>query len=177
LVEINKLDQYGLKGIFQKVGRVSDAFIPPRRTRMKRPRFGFVRFWRLEDALRSITRLHNAIIRGRRIVVSLAKYGKRKFQNINRSQQQRQEWKREEPWGGKAWKRKELRGGNKIPQTIVRFSQETQGFKQALNGEVNAEFEEWLSRSLVCMKEEPKDLATYHQLFFTVMGSVRRYVP
>jgi len=49
------LGQYGLKGIFQKVGRVSDAYIPPRRSRMKRPRFGFVRFWRKEDAFKSIT--------------------------------------------------------------------------------------------------------------------------
>ena len=43
------------------------------------------------------------------------------------------------------WKRKVKQGGNKRPRTIVRLSQEAQGFKQAIVGEVNSEFEEWLS--------------------------------
>ena len=80
----------------------------------------------------------------------MAKYGKCKYQSKIRSQLQRGKWRREEP-----------QGGNKRPRTIVRLSQEAQGFKQAMVGEVNSEFEEWLSRSLVCTTEEPKDLATF----------------
>ena len=44
--------------------------------------------------------------------------------------------------------------------SVVRFSQETQNFRQTLVGVVNTEFEEWLTRSLVCTTDEPKDLAT-----------------
>jgi len=40
------LDQYGLKGIFQKVGRVSDTYIPFKRGTENKRRFAFARFWR-----------------------------------------------------------------------------------------------------------------------------------
>ena len=90
------LDHYGLKGIFQKIGTVSDAYIPPRRQRLEKPRFDFVRFWCKEEALRSITQLNNAIIRGRRIQVSMVKYGKCKYQSKIRSQLQRGKWRWEE---------------------------------------------------------------------------------
>ncbi|KAJ8446349.1 hypothetical protein Cgig2_005880 [Carnegiea gigantea] len=66
-----------------------------------------------------------------------------------RSQSRRQEWRRQE-----------IQGGNKHMSSVVRFSQETQNFRQALVGVVNIEFEEWPTRSLVCTTDEPKDLAT-----------------
>jgi len=101
----------------------------------------------------------------------LAKYDKCKFQRKIRSQLQRDEWRRKEPQGGQLWKRKEMQGGNKLPRTIVMFSQETQGFKQAIVGEVNSELEEWLGRSLVCTTKEPKDSATLSSSILHGMGS------
>jgi len=70
------LDIHGLKGIFQKAGKVSDVYIPHKRTRRFKLRFGFVRFWRTEDAVKSINMFNNATIRGRRLTVVIAKFQK-----------------------------------------------------------------------------------------------------
>jgi len=40
----SNLDQYGLKGVFRKVGQVSDSYIPRRRSGRNAYWFGFVRF-------------------------------------------------------------------------------------------------------------------------------------
>jgi len=45
-----KLDRHGLKGIFRKVGDVSDSYIPAKLGRSRR-RFGFIRFWKEVDAI------------------------------------------------------------------------------------------------------------------------------
>lgn len=66
----------GLKGIFRKASDVSDSYIPSRRGRRNRNRFGFIRFWNKKDALRSIIMFDNTIIRGSRIKVTMAKYGR-----------------------------------------------------------------------------------------------------
>ena len=70
------LDQYGLKGIFQKAGKVSDAYIPRRGSRRTATRYGFVRFKSREDVIKSVSMLNNAVIRKRRIQVSMARYEK-----------------------------------------------------------------------------------------------------
>ena len=66
-----RLDQYGLKGIFQKAGKVCDTYIPNRRVRRSQGRFGFVRFSCFEDANKSIQHFHGAVIRGNRLYVAL----------------------------------------------------------------------------------------------------------
>ncbi|KAJ8427686.1 hypothetical protein Cgig2_000407 [Carnegiea gigantea] len=108
----------------------------------------------LKDAFKSIIMLNNANIQGKRILVSMANHEKGRqrdhyvYSLNRRSQSRRQEWRR-----------KEIQGGNKHMSSVVRFSQETQNFRQALVG-VDTEFEEWLKRSLVYTMEEPKGPAT-----------------
>jgi len=65
------LDQYGLKGVFQKAYQVRDSYILRRRSR-----YGFVRFKSRSEAIRSISMLNNVVIRRKRTQVSMAKYGK-----------------------------------------------------------------------------------------------------
>jgi len=55
------LDQFGLRGIFRKAGRVKDSYIPKNQRRSLR-RYGFVRFWRVDDARRSVRLLNNRMI-------------------------------------------------------------------------------------------------------------------
>jgi len=71
-----KLDKYGLKGIFNKAGKVSDVYIPEGKVTASRRRYGFVRFWKWHEARRSIQMLNNTNIRGCKISVSMAKYAK-----------------------------------------------------------------------------------------------------
>lgn len=66
------LDPFGLKGIFRTAGDMSDSYIPSRRGKRNRNRFGFIRFWNKRDALRSIITFGNTIIRGSRIKVTIA---------------------------------------------------------------------------------------------------------
>ena len=68
-----KLDQFGLKGVFQKVGRVWDAYIPRRKQWFKHSRFGFVRFHTRKEALDGIYRFNGAHIRGCKVFVAMAK--------------------------------------------------------------------------------------------------------
>lgn len=63
----NCIDRYGLKGVFQRAGKVSDAYIPQRSSGWRNARYGFVRFSSLKEASRSIALLNNAIIRRHRI--------------------------------------------------------------------------------------------------------------
>jgi len=76
-----ELDRHGLKGIFQRAGRVSDTYIPHRRTRRNNARFSFVRFRREDEASRSISLLNNANIRGRTILVSRARHERGSLQH------------------------------------------------------------------------------------------------
>ena len=70
------LDRHGLRGIFQKAGRISDTYIPFRNSRSTKARFGFVRFWRQDDALRSVFMFNNVVIRGHMIRVCKDKFEK-----------------------------------------------------------------------------------------------------
>ena len=58
------LDKFGLKGIFNRAGRVLDSFIPRRRMRGGRVRYGFMRYDNLSAARRSIQLLNNKSIGG-----------------------------------------------------------------------------------------------------------------
>ena len=72
------LDKYGLKGIFRRIGDVSDAYIPAKLGR-SRKHFGFVRFWKELDVVRSIRKFNGSTVRGFRIRVFRARFGKGAF--------------------------------------------------------------------------------------------------
>uniref|UniRef100_A0A7C9D911 RRM domain-containing protein n=1 Tax=Opuntia streptacantha TaxID=393608 RepID=A0A7C9D911_OPUST len=135
----HELDRFGLKGIFQRAGSVSDVYIPQRRSRRNPTRFGFVRFWSKGDAIKSIHMLNNATVRGRKILVSMARYGKRRQRQIS--------FESSRVWRKKKQEQNQM-GKNEVQ--IVRMSQESQPYRKRLQGQVNSEFEEWLNRSLVC---------------------------
>ena len=68
--------------IFRGEGEVSDVYVSHKRRRFNNSKFGFVRFKKLEEATNAINKLNGLWIRGRRIMVAFAKYGrKRVFQN------------------------------------------------------------------------------------------------
>jgi len=60
--------------------------------------------------------------------------------------------------GRQVWRTKSLQKDINIKVLIVRFTRGSQPFNKTLVGEVNAIFEKWLSRSLVCTTNEPLDL-------------------
>ena len=59
---------------FQKAGSVSDSFIPFQQGKSRR-RYGFAKFWKVEDVMNSIKMFNGSTIRGARLRVYLAKYG------------------------------------------------------------------------------------------------------
>ena len=67
------LDQFGLFGIFQKAGAVSDTYIPSHQGFKSKGSYGLVRFRKLEDAWRSIQMFNGDRIKGMKIYVSMAK--------------------------------------------------------------------------------------------------------
>ena len=71
-----RLDQHGLKGIFQKAGKVSDTYIPEGKVDRSRKRYGFVLFWHWQEARRSVQMLNNANIKGCKIRVAMEKFAK-----------------------------------------------------------------------------------------------------
>ena len=166
-----ELDPHGLRGIFQKARRVSDTYIPYRRTRRNNARYGFVRFRREDEANRSISLLNNAVIRGRIISVSRARNEKRSPQHQynkhplrERLHPQHKVWKRKNNQQNQVWRRvqkQKAKSGVRNAYTgVTEINEECQLHKIALEGILNEEFTEWLARSLVCTTEEPRDLAT-----------------
>ena len=156
------LDKHGLRGIFQRAGRVSDSYIPFKRPHRGKSRFGFVRFWRRNDAINSIFLLNKTIIRGKRLFVSMARPKRRNFNSWNPQRLDYSLQGLEVEAGNKrkeVWKKKEANQAN-VNTTTVRFSQESQPFKMGLKGQINHDFEGWLQKSLVCTSEVPRDLAT-----------------
>ena len=63
--------------IFRGVGEVFDIYISQKRRGFNCSKFGFVRFKRLDEATNTINNMNGAKIRGRRIKVAFAKYGKK----------------------------------------------------------------------------------------------------
>ena len=135
----HNLDKHGLKGIFQRAGKVSDSYIPSRKTRRNPIRFGFVHFWNRVDALKSIVTLNNVIIRGNKISVCMAHTKKRK-----RFRSQMHQTRRAPNISKSRIKKEQKQEGNKKVQ-LVRFSQENQPHKMFLKGQVNSKLEEWLN--------------------------------
>ncbi|KAJ8439403.1 hypothetical protein Cgig2_001743 [Carnegiea gigantea] len=128
----HNLDTHGLKGIFQRAGKVSDSYMSTRKTRRNTMRFGFVRLWnRIDRQKRSqfawlVSKKgndfdHTGIKSGEPLVLANVRVKMRKS-----------------------------KGG------IRMFNcQENQSHKKFLKGLANSEFED-----LVCTSNEPRDLAS-----------------
>ena len=145
------LDRYGLKGIFRKAESVSDSYIPLKQDR-SRKRYNFVRFWKEEDAMNNILVLNSTTIRGATIRVCMAKYDKGSIDS-NANQAFKQSWRRKlKQKERKVWKEKASQANQ------VRSNHMEQAMTTTLKGEMNAEFMEWLTRSVVCESKEPRDL-------------------
>jgi len=157
------LDKYGLAGIFQKAGAISDTYIPLRQGPRIRGRFGFVRFYRLEDARRCIALFNRGRIRGMRIHVSMAR-PKRQDQSHRstrskgtlRSVGVRKVWRKKSP------------GPNQ--QKVGRTSEEEAASQLIVRGQTNEVLEEWLETTLVCTTEEPRDMATLESAIIEGLG-------
>ena len=147
-----ELDQFGLRGIFQKVGRVWDAYIPRRNGWCRQVKFGFVRFCTIKEAERSIQRFNGVRIRGSKLYVTMAKPRTRPCWMINYAR--RRDHKRAKD--GKEWRPK----GSLQRQESVRSFDEDQALRIKVVGQREDEKVEWLRRSLVCTAAEPRDLAT-----------------
>lgn len=98
-----KLDVHGLKGIFKRAGKVNDAYIPMKKGRRNNTRYGFVRLWRPEEAVKSLMLFNNYIIRGCCIKVCMARYHKGRSKSVRPKQQYRlgsqkvrKEWRRKD---------------------------------------------------------------------------------
>uniref|UniRef100_A0A7C9AA74 RRM domain-containing protein n=1 Tax=Opuntia streptacantha TaxID=393608 RepID=A0A7C9AA74_OPUST len=153
-----ELDQYGLQGIFQRAGRVSDTYIPAIKGRRDSGRFGFVRYRTVEEATRSIHLFHGAVIRAHKLHVARARP---KTGNNQLSPRQKKVLRgTEHRMSNRKLEWKEKREVRLNKGTLIRFSQEEQPYKLSLVGQTNEENEVWLRRSLVCTSAEPRDLAT-----------------
>ena len=143
------LDRFGLKAIFEKIGRVHDSYIPQRGLKWKYWRYGFVRFRHLRDANASIQRYNGAWVRGNQISVSMAK-PRRTSQGklLGKGVRSRQVWQPK-----KENQRMDLsRNGRSSNEEGLRLP--------CLKGLPSESNKEWLQRTLVCTTEEPRDIAT-----------------
>ncbi|KAJ8437822.1 hypothetical protein Cgig2_013438 [Carnegiea gigantea] len=122
------LDQYGLKGIFQKVK------IPVRRGGGNKGRMAFVRFWRKEEVVKSILKFNISIIKGYRIKVCMKR--KEIPETLGRKKQKQE---------------------NEVEVMNERFSQKEDQSIKIIQGEVNQEFVDWFDTSIVCTIHEPRD--------------------
>jgi len=155
------LDIFGLKGIFNRAGRVLDSYIPKRRMRGARARYGFVRYANLSAARRSIQLLNNKSIRGCKLAVSMARLDK----TISGYRKPQEETSgRRAPYKSKAGK-KEWRPVN---------TQQGSQTMQSIKGQVNEDLVPWLSRSLVCIYQEPRDISTLASAIITGYGQCSR---
>ena len=70
------LDRGWLRRLFERYGEVCDLFILTKARKNKAELFGFVRYHFIEEAEHAIDELHQHAVRGRKLWVSMAKYGK-----------------------------------------------------------------------------------------------------
>jgi len=157
----SSLDKYGLAGIFQKAGAIADTYIPLRQGPRIRGRFGFVRFYKLEDARRCIALFNKGRIRGMRIHVSMARPKKQSHQNMSSKGTRRNVVVR------KVW-RKKYSGPNQ--QKAGREDEEGVAPQIIVRGQTNEVMEEWLERTLVCTTEQPRDMATLESAIIEGIG-------
>ena len=139
------LDRFGLKGIFQRAGIVCDSFIPAKLGRLRK-RFGFVRFWSETDVVESIRRFNGINVRGFRIKVCKARYGKGELGgNGNVVSKQDLKLKTRKVWHEKSAPADQL---NQKKHKVV----------ATVKGELNEAFLDWLNNSLICVSNEVWDL-------------------
>ena len=114
--------------------------------------YGFVRFWIEKDAMNNIRVLNTTMVRGARIRVCLVKYGKGSLDS-NVKQAFKQSWRMKvKQKESKVWVQK-ISQVNKVKSTHMKQVKPT-----TLKGGLNADFMEWLNRSVVGESEEPRDL-------------------
>ena len=154
-----ELDKFGLKGIFHKAGRVIDTYISWGRKVSSRLRYGFVRFGNKHEAARSIQLFNNKIVRGCRISVSMARTGKPRMRISNPM-----ETKQGRPLNqqfGREWRLTSKQTKKSATEEMYPGRQVQRGqVLESIKGKVNEDFIPWLSRSLVCTTQEPRDVAT-----------------
>ena len=58
-----QMDSHRLRGVFARAGRISDIHIPLKTGRKSNMRYGFIRFWQKEDAVRSTVLFNSHLVR------------------------------------------------------------------------------------------------------------------
>ena len=154
-----ELDRFGLKGIFEKIGRVCDTYIPNRGSRWNQKRFGFVRFRVLREAKACIQRFHGSWVRGCKLHVDMAK--------PKRNKQDRVYEKESTPI--QVWQKRRGQQSMFVSRND-RSNQEVAPSMPCITGMKNVINEEWLQRTLVCTTKEPRDLAAFSSTISNGLG-------
>ncbi|KAJ8429203.1 hypothetical protein Cgig2_032989 [Carnegiea gigantea] len=151
-----ELDRHGLRGIFQKAGRVSDTYIPLEEQE------GIMQGLDSYDS-EGKTRPTEASLCSIMQTLEDAQYQfqghdmKKEAYNIHTTSTPQE---RGYIHSIRIEKQKAKSGDRNAYTRVTEMNEECQLHKIALEGTLNEEFTEWLARSLVCTTEEPRDLAT-----------------
>ncbi|KAH7857183.1 hypothetical protein Vadar_009933 [Vaccinium darrowii] len=87
------MDAEWLRQIFSKFGRMMDVFIPRKRSKHYKSKFGFVRFDRAEDAYEAIASLNGISIRDKKMLAKVATFGAGTGAGAFQSSHSKQEYK------------------------------------------------------------------------------------
>jgi len=167
-----QLDKFGLKGIFKKAGRVIDTYISWGRV-SSRLRYGFVRFGNKHEAARSIQIFNNKIVRGCRILVTMARTGRPRMR-ISNPMKTKQGRPRNQQFG-REWRLTSRQTKESVTEDVYQGRQVQRGqMLESIRGKVNEDFIPWLSRSLVCTTQEPRDAATLANAIINGYGQCTR---
>jgi len=121
-----------------------------------------VRFFKKEDAWRSISMFNGRRIRGMKVHVAMAKpkkQGQKAIGDRTRETTKRLTFRKE-------WRRK----SDEEKRSEVSYSQDNQTMQARITGQPNEDFEVWLERTLVCTYVEPRDLATLESALVEGLG-------
>jgi len=154
------LDKFGLRGIFQKAGRVVDSYIPKKKKEASRRRYGFVRFGTMQEAGKSIQMLNNKVIRESKLSVKLARSSKQRRWISNTMGRKMERPVKQS--NDREWKKKKI-VLNEREHNEEQYSDHQRKYRpemQSIRGTVNEDFVPWLSKSLICTSPEPRDVAT-----------------
>jgi len=143
-----EIDRYGLRGVFQKVGRVYDTYIPDKQSWRNQGRFGFVRYRTIQEAHACIHRFNGTKIRWNTIKVAMARPKKTQQRHGNHG--------RYRPT--MQWQVRRVNNNGETPGAEASQKRE-QPCVVNLSGE-KTDNTEWLTRTLVCTTVEARDLAT-----------------
>jgi len=107
-----------LRNILQQAGQISDVYIPQRLTRKTRKKFGFVRFWKVEEVEKCICMFNNQFLRGKKIMANRVKFSKHSnyTKRIGSDMRQRPSWRnmqslKSNKW---VWRKKQDLNSNKV---------------------------------------------------------------